>query len=148
MISGNYKGDSMEITAQIKTVNILEESTTISFNDLVCNEIIVPNTLGGKRSSISLEGSDRDFLLFAANISDTEFVKYYLFVLRNNEWKLVINSFAIHKTNLRSNKQPIRVDPKSPNHLIRSYSVFYFYEYEKQRNPWKLKEEPILKNAW
>ena len=147
-VLADFNGDRNAFFAHICTVNPANESTTICFEHSKYLPLVVSNTIGGQITSLKLKGSDRDFLLFTANISDGEFAKYFLFVLRNNEWKPVMNSFCIHKSNLSSAKTPIRVDPNHPDKLLRNYSVFQLDEANLHKSPWKLEEESVKKKAW
>ncbi|RMA64373.1 hypothetical protein [Ulvibacter antarcticus] len=147
-VRADFNGDRNSFYAHISAVNRANESTTICFENSKCKPLVVSNTIGGRIRSLKFKGSDRDYLLFTANINDDDFSKYFLFVLRNNEWKQVMNSFAIHKSNLSSTIAPIRIDPNDPDQLLHYYSVFDFEDAITAKNPWKLKEESVKKRAW
>ena len=147
-VRADFNGDRNEFFAHICTVNPTDESTTICFEHSKYPPLVVSNAIGGHITSLKLKGSDRDYLLFTANTNDEQFAKYFLFVLRNNEWKPVMNSFCIHKSNLSSALTPIRVDPNRPDKLLRYYSVFDLDEANLHKSPWKLEQESVKKTAW
>jgi hypothetical protein len=140
-VCADFNGDQNAFFAHICSVNPTDESTTICFENSIYPPLVLSNTTGGKITSLKLECSDRDYLLFTAY--DEEFATYFLFVHRNNEWKPVIDSFCIHKSNLSSVITPIRVDPNHPDQLLHYYSVFDLDEVNSDKNPWKLVEESV-----
>lgn len=147
-VKADFNGDSIKFYAHISSVDVASECTTIHFENENCTPLVVFNTMGGSLSSLSLPGSDRDFLLFSAAINKNEFTRYFLFVLRNNEWKPVVTSFAIHKSNQIETEALIRIDPNNHTKLLRYYSVFDLDESQESINPWKLREESVSKIAW
>ncbi len=140
-VCADFNGDQNTFTAYICTVNPTDETTTICFENSNYLPLVVSNTTGGNITSLKLECSDRDYLLFTA--IDKEFATYFLFVLRNNQWKPVIDSFCIHKSNLTSDITPIRVDPNHPDQLLHYYSVFDLDQANLHKDPWKLVEESV-----
>ncbi|GHC51175.1 hypothetical protein GCM10008083_13490 [Ulvibacter litoralis] len=147
-VYADFNGDRIKFNAHISSVDVAAECTTINFDTKNCKPLVVFNTIGGYLTSLSLPGSDRDFLLFSATINKDEFRKYFLFVLRNNEWELVIDSFSIHKSNQQEVEVPIRVDPNNPDNLMRYYSVFNLDNNLTTVNPWILREESVPKKSW
>ena len=145
-VCADFNGDQNAFFAYICSVNPTDESTTICFENSISPPLVLSNTTGGNITSLKLEYSDRDYLLFTSN--ENEFATYFLFALRNNEWKPVIDSFCIHKSNLSSVITTIRVDPNHPDHLLHYYSVFDLDEVNSGKNPWKLVEESVMILDW
>ncbi len=144
-VKGNYNGDLKPFYARITKVDTKKGITTISFENKKHSDVLIPKTYGGTLASIFLDGFDRDLLLVTAKLKDPNFNKYFLYVLRNNSWKPVMNGFSIHKSNKPENLQVIRANPEKPNELIRYYSVFDLDENSSEGYIWRLLEESILK---
>lgn len=147
-VRADFNGDRVKFYAHISSVDIVSETTTIHFENENCNPLVVYNAMGGSLSSLSLPGSDRDFLLFSATINENEFTRYFLFVLRNNQWKQVLHPFAIHKSNQAEIESLIGVDPTDSTKILHYYSVFDLEESQTSLNPWKLKQESVSIQAW
>lgn len=147
-VIGNYNGDLIPFYARINKIDTKNGVTHISFQDNRFPKLLVPKTYGGTISPLVLEGFDRDLLLLTAKLKDKNFNKYFLYVLRNNQWKPVMNGFAIHKSNKPETLQIIRVNPEKPNELLRYYSVFNIDETSENGYTWLLLEESVSKMAW
>ncbi|GEQ85250.1 hypothetical protein ULMS_07580 [Patiriisocius marinistellae] len=147
-VIGNYNGDLVPFYARINKIDTNNGVTHISFQDNRFPKLLVPKTYGGTISPLVLEGFDRDLLLLTAKLKDENFNKYFLYVLRNNQWKPVMNGFAIHKSNKPETLQIIRVNPEKPNELLRYYSVFNIDENSETGYAWLLLEESVPKMAW
>jgi hypothetical protein len=146
-VLGDYKGDALPFYAEIPKVDLKNRRTYVSFiSD--CPQIVIPETVGGTVSSLSLEGFDRDLLLVTAKLKDPNFNKYFLYILRNNEWKPVINGFAIHKSNLNQISQPLQINPDKPNEIVRYYSVFDLDKDSPLGYTWRLLHESIAVENW
>lgn len=145
-VRADFNGDGNSFFAHICTVNQSDMSTTICFENSNYAPLVIPNTIGGNLTSLSLKGSNRDYLLYTEY--DNELYEYYLFVLRNNTWNQVIDSFCIHESNLSSVIAPIRVDPNHSDQLLHYYSVFDLDAANVDKHPWKLEEESVKKIAW
>lgn len=142
-VTGNYNGDSNPFYANVVRVNTANETTYISFENKSLSQISIPQTYGGSVSKMNLDGFDRDLLLVTAKLKDPNFLKYYLYVLRNNQWKPVMNGFAIHITNLPNIDQPLKLNPNNPNELNRYYSVFNLDSTSPLGYTWLLLEENV-----
>lgn len=142
-ILGNYKGDSHSFYALVSRVDTKQEMTSISFENNTCPQLKIPKTYGGTVSKLTLEGFDRELLLVTANLKDPNFNKYFLYVFRNNQWKPVVNGFAVHKSNLPEIEQLIAINPKNPNEILRNYSVFDIDETSELGYTWRLLQESI-----
>ena len=147
-IIGNYNGDSIPFYAKVSTVDSINQITYISFEKQSCPQIAIPKTMGGAVSSISLEGFDRDLLLVTTKLKDPNFNKYFIFVLRNNEWKPVVNGFAIHKSHLNQISQPLEINPDRPKEILRYYSVFDLDETNPLVYTWRLLRESVAILNW
>ena len=146
-VFGNFNGDATPFFAHVTNVNTAREITSIGFQNRRYPNLEVPKTVGGKVSKLKLD-NDRDLLLFTAKIRDPNFNKYFLYVLRNNQWKLVMNGFAIHKSNHHETLDVIRVHPNNSNELLRNYSVFDIDPNSEEGYVWRLQEESVEKLAW
>ncbi len=147
-VIGNYNGDLKPFYAKVDRVDIKNEITYISFEDNRFPQLLIPKTYGGTVSPLILDGFDRDLLLLTAKLKDENFNKYFLYVLRENQWKPVMNGFAIHKSHKPENLQVIRVNPENPNELLRYYSVFDIDKKSETGYKWLLLEESVPKMAW
>ena len=146
-VNGNFKGNSSPFYAKIHRVNPGKETTYISFEDKTVPDISVDKTLGGELEVVQLEGFNSDVLLYIAKLKDPNFNKYFLYVLRGNLWKPVVNGFAIHKSNLSESLIPFRVDPLNSNNILRRYSVFDLDSTSSLGYTWRLLEESVpIKN--
>jgi hypothetical protein len=142
-IVGDYNGDLNPFYAKVSHVNFQKEITYISFENKSLRTIEIPKTYGGMLSSMTLEGFDRDLLLVTAQLKDPNFNKYFLYVLRDGQWKSVMNGFAIHHSNMHDSLRPIRPHPEDPNQLLRNYSVFSLDASDPLGYTWLLMEESV-----
>lgn len=147
-VIGNYNGDLKPFYARINEIATKNSITTISFENNKYPNVLIPKTYGGTVSTLVLDGFDRDLLLVTAKLDDPNFNKYFLYVLRNNKWKPVMNGFSIHKSNKPETLQVIRVNPENSNELIRYYSVFDLDETSDAGYTWRLLEESVVKVNW
>ena len=142
-IMGDFNGDLSRFYANISDVNAKNQITEISFQDNKTPPLYVQKTLGGALSLLTLEGFNRDLLLFTAKLKDPNFHKYYVFVHREGRWKEVVNSFAIHKSNFNNDIVPISENPDNPDELLRYYSVFDLDETNPDGYIWRLLQERV-----
>jgi hypothetical protein len=142
-VTGDFNGDSTMFYAHVTRVDTANETTYVSFENKSLPQISIPQTYGGSVSTINLDGFDRDLLLVTAKLKDPNFLKYYLYVLRDNQWKPVMNGFAIHITNLPSIDQPLKLNPNNPNEINRYYSVFNLDSSSPLGYTWLLLEEDV-----
>jgi hypothetical protein len=147
-VFGNYNGDEIPFYARVLKEDTKNHKTYISFKSKNCPQIVIPETTGGSISSVCLEGFDRDLLLVTAKLKDPSFNKYFLYVLRNNEWKQVVNPFAIHKSNLTVNLQPLQINPDEQSEILRNYSVFDLDETSPHGYTWRLLNESVVIDNW
>lgn len=140
---GNYNGDHNPFYAYVSQVDLQNEITYISFENDAYPQIKVPKSYGGTLSSYALQGFDRDLLLLSAKLKDPNFNKYFLYVLRDKQWKSVMNGFAIHLTNMKNIQEPIRINPNTPLELVRNYSVFSLDGSDPLGYTWLLLEESV-----
>jgi hypothetical protein len=142
-VVGNFNGNLEPFFAHISKIDRTNAITYISFEDEKLPQISIPLSLGGTVSKQSLEGFDRDLLLFTAKLKDPNFNKYFLYVLRDNRWKPVMNGFAIHLANLSTIDEPLKLNPNNPNELNRYYSVFNLDSSSPLGYTWLLLEENV-----
>jgi hypothetical protein len=140
---GNFNGDQKAFYAYVSQVDLQNEITYISFENDAYQQIKVPKSYGGTLSSFVLEGFDRDLLLLTAKLKDPNFNKYFLYVLRDNQWKPVMDGFAIHLSNMENIRNPIRINPTTPLELVRNYSVFSLDASDPLGYTWLLLEESV-----
>lgn len=146
-ISANFMSDNIPFYAKVKSVDKKRGKTIISFEKSTVPEIIIPEeTFGAQLSSLRFDEFDRDLLLINAKLKDPGFNKYYLYVLRKNQWKQVVNAFAIHRDNRPDTLQPIKVNPLNDLEMTRYYSVFDLDETSDLGYTWRLLSEiiPVL----
>jgi hypothetical protein len=147
VIYGDYNGDQKPFYAFVSRVDLENGITYISFEDDAFKQIKIPKSYGGTLSCFILEGFNRDLLLLAARLKDPNFNKYFLYVLRDGQWKAVMNGFAIHLSNIKNMQEPIRINLKTPNELMRNYSVFSLDGSDPLGYTWLLLEESVpIKN--
>jgi len=142
-VQGNFNGNNQPISSYIKKIDAYKGITTIAFENNVLPQFNIPETYGGTLRPIQLEGFDRDLLLVNAILKDKSFSKYYLFVMRNYQWKMVVNGFAIHNSNRPDTLMPIKIDKLNPKNVIRYYSVFDLDKKSELGYTWRLLQESI-----
>ncbi len=142
-VSANFNGDQDSSYVYISRIDSINEMTYISFENDNYKELAVPKIQGGSISPFSMDGFDRDLLLLTAKLKDPNFNKYYLFVLRDNQLKPVMNGFAIHKSNLTDSLKPFQLNPMNPDEILRHYSVFNLDEESDLGYTWLLLEESV-----
>lgn len=142
-IVADFNGDGIPFYTHVKKVDRKQGITTIGFENNRYHEITLSEIYGALVTTINLEGFHKDLLLITAKLKDPNFNKYFLFVLKNGQWKPVMNGFSIHKNNLTDTLIPIRIDPDNANHLLRHYSVFDLDETSKLGYTWRLLEESV-----
>ncbi|PVW17285.1 hypothetical protein [Marixanthomonas spongiae] len=142
-IVANFNGDSVPFYSYVKNVDTVKAITTIAFEGNQFPEINIPKSYGAVLDTLQFKGIDRDLLLATAKLKDTSFNKYFLYKLHNNQWKPVVNGFAIHKSNRPDTLRPIRIAPKDSTKVIRYYSVFDLDKNSETGYRWKLLRETI-----
>ncbi|MDX1463251.1 MAG: hypothetical protein R3359_09350, partial [Marinirhabdus sp.] len=146
-ITANFKPDQTPFYAVVDKVDRRRGTTTIKFEDAQVPPIVIDKTYGASLESLRFDEFDRDLLLVKSKLKDPVFTKYYLYVLRNNQWKLVVNGFSIHKDNNPENLDPIVVDPENPSNMKRYYSVFDLDQNSTTGYTWRLLQESVpIKN--
>jgi hypothetical protein len=142
-VSANYKSGVKEFYAYVKHVNTSKGVTTIAFEDDSAPEIIVEEAYGANLSFIRFKEFDRDLLLINTTLLDANFRKYFLYMLKNRQWKQVVNGWAIHVDNKPDTLTPIIVDPSNENKMRRYYSVFDLDKKSELGYTWRLLEESV-----
>ena len=143
-ISANFLTDTTPFYARVKSVDKKRGRTTINFEKSTIPEIVIPEeTYGASLSSLRFDVFDRDLLLVNATLKDPKFNKYYAYILKNNQWKQVVNAFAIHKENKPDTLQPIKMNPLNDREMIRYYSVFNIDETSETGYTWLLLSETV-----
>ena len=142
-ITANYLNGVPSFYGYVKHVNRTKGVTTIAFEDEQVSPIIIPDTYGAKLAFNRFPEFDRDLLLVTAKLKDPNFNKYFLYIHRAGQWKLVVNSWAIHKSNNPDSLKPIVVDPSNPNRMKHYYSVFDLDATSELGYTWRLLEESI-----
>jgi len=142
-VTANFNGDSLFFYSYVKKNNTKNGITYISFEDELFPEIQIPKSYGATLSFLKFKGYDRDLLLATVKLKDTSFNKYYVYILRNNQWKPFVNGFAIHKSNLTDSLVPIQLDSLDNTKVRRFYSVFDLDNSNNKKYSWRLLEESI-----
>ncbi|NND88438.1 MAG: hypothetical protein HKM28_04230 [Flavobacteriaceae bacterium] len=143
-VRANFKAYDVPFYASVKEVDRQRGKTVIEFEQRAIPKIVLPEkTYGATLSSLRFEEFDRDLLLVNAKLKDPVFNKYYLYILKNNQWKQVVNAFAIHRDNRPDTLQPIVVNPKNENEMLRYYSVFDLDQTSSLGYTWRLLQESI-----
>lgn len=140
-VSGNFNLDAASFYAAVDLVDTENETTTIAFEDQSMAAITIPEAIGASLSSVRFDEFDRDILLVNSVYKDPIFRKYYLYILKGNEWQPVVDGFILHIENISGDMVPIKVDPSNSNRMIRSYSVFNMDPESETKYTWILKEE-------
>ena len=83
-----------------------------------------------------------------AKLKDTNFNKYFLYVLRENQWKPLVNGFAIHKSNMNDTLVPAKINPENPRELLRYYSGFEMDPLSEKKYVWVLLRESVPVENW
>lgn len=142
-ISANFISRSTDFYGYVKKINTVKGTTIIAFEDNAAPEIILSETFGAQLSYLRFQEFDCDLLLVNAAILDPNFNKYYLYILKDGHWKLVVNGWAIHKDNKPDTLRPIMVNPENPDKMTRFYSVFDLDKNSELGYTWRLLEEHI-----
>ena len=145
-VSANFMSDKEPFFAVVDNVDRRNGRTTIAFENSTAPKIVIPDTYGATLTTLRFDEFNSDLLLVKAKLKDPVFTKHFLYVLRNNQWKLVVNGFSIHEDNNPESLEPIIVDPKNPRNMKRYYSVFDLDKSSKLGYTWRLLSEsvPIL----
>ena len=142
-ISGKFNGDNAAFYSYVKNVDLNKGVTTIAFENDAFPEIFIPKSYGATLDTLKLKGISQDILFATVKLKDTNFNKYFLYRLKNNQWKPVVNGFAIHKSHRPDTLRPIRIDPQDSTKVIRYYSVFDLDSSSESSYMWKLLQETI-----
>lgn len=145
-VIASFLSNKKPFFANVDKVDKRKGKTTIAFENGNAPKIVIPDTYGATLSTLRFDEFDRDLLLVKAKLKDPIFTKHYVYVLRNNQWKLVVNGFSIHKDNNPESLKPIVVDPENTKNMKRYYSVFDLDETSSRGYTWRLLTEsvPIL----
>ena len=142
-ITANYVSGNDAFYGYVENNSPAQGATVIAFENDLAPKIVLNDTYGAELSFLRFPEFDRDLLLINARLKDPNFNKYYLYILKKNKWKLVVNGWAIHKSNDPNALDPIIVDPKKPDHMKRFYSVFDLDKESALGYTWRLLEESI-----
>ena len=142
-ITADFNGNHTPFYSYVQKVDSNKAITTIAFENNRYPIIKIPKSYGAILDSIKMKGIDRDLLLATVTLKDTSFNKYFLYKLQNDNWKSVVNGFAIHKKNQPDTLRPITIDPKDSTKVIRYYSVFDLDTTSETGYTWKLLKESI-----
>lgn len=142
-ITANYESGLKAFYGFVENHTPSKGKTVIAFEDNSAPRIVLNDTYGAELSFLRFPEFDRDLLLVNARLKDPNFNKYYLYILKDDQWKLVVNGWAIHKSNNPDALEPIIVDPKKRNHMKRFYSVFDLDKESALGYTWRLLEESI-----
>ncbi|QIE60125.1 hypothetical protein G5B37_11300 [Rasiella rasia] len=145
-VTANFRADQVPFYAVVDKVDRRRGRTTIKFEKPDVPAIVLNESYGATLETLRFDEFDRDLLLVKSKLKDPVFTKYYLYVLRNNQWKLVVNGFSIHQDNNPGSLNPIMVDANDTNKMKRYYSVFDLDETSSLGYTWRLLQEsvPIL----
>lgn len=147
-VTADFNGNFQPFYAFIKKVDLKTKTTFIGFEDEKQPQLIIPESLGAVLSPLKLEGFDREILMVNAKLKDTNFNKYFLFVLRENQWKPVVNGFAIHKSNMNDTLMPAKINPENAKELLRYYSGFEMDALSEKKYGWVLLLESVPIENW
>ena len=142
-VTADFGGGPDVFYAYIKRIDPENAVTYIGFEKDRFPEVKIPKTYGAVLSSLHFEGYDGDLLLVTAKLKDTNFNKYFLYILRDSLWKPMTNGFAIHKSHLSDTLVPISPNPNKPNELLRYYSVFDLDNSNGAGYTWRLLRESV-----
>jgi len=142
-VFGNYNGGNNSFYGHIRAVDKRNGKMVIAFEQKSLPPITIDNVYGGTLSSLKLQGFDRDLLLITTKLKDPNFNKYFVYVLRNNQWKEVVNGFAIHQSHFSQANAPISNDSGNSNNLKRYYSVFDLDATSATGYTWRLLSESV-----
>ncbi len=145
-VIANFLSDREPFYAIIDNVDKRNGRTTIAFENAIAPKIVIPDAYDATLTTLRFDEFDRDLLLVKVKLKDPVFTKHYLYILRNNQWKLVVNGFSIHQDNKPESLKPIEVDPENSKNMKRYYSVFDLDETSSKGYTWRLLKEsvPIL----
>ncbi|WP_432412036.1 hypothetical protein [Rasiella sp. SM2506] len=145
-VTANFLSNRKPFFAAVDNVDKRNGKTTINFEDAVAPNIVIPGAYGATLTTLRFVEFDRDLLLVKAKLKDPVFTKHYLYILRNNQWKLVVNGFSIHQDNNPESLEVITVDPENSKNMKRYYSVFDLDQTSSLGYTWRLLTEsvPIL----
>ncbi len=145
-VSGNFDGLGNPFYAH--TLPSEGNKTIVSFENNSVPSITLLESNGGKLYNLHFEEFDRDLLLVAANTKDPIFIKYHLYINKNQAWKPVVEPFTLHISHTLNDFIPIEVDPANPKLMFRHYSVFDLDQESELGYTWRLLTEsvPILNN--
>ncbi|RFN59586.1 hypothetical protein [Marixanthomonas ophiurae] len=142
-VTADFNGNRTPFYSYVQKIDTTKALTTIAFENDQYPVIEIPKTYGVLLDSLKMKGVDRDLLLATVKLKDTSFNKYFLYKLQNDQWKPVVNGFAIHKSNRPDTLRPIVIDPKDSTKVIRYYSVFDMDKSSETGYTWKLLTETI-----
>jgi|GEM_PF-827281 len=142
-VSANFLSKKKPFYAVVKNVDKRNGRTTIAFENGTAPNIVIPDTYGAVLTTLRFDEFDRDLLLVKAKLKNPVFTKHFLYVLRDNRWKLVVNGFSIHQNNNSKNLEPIVVDPENSDNMKRYYSVFDLDKNSSKGYTWRLLSESI-----
>lgn len=147
-VTADFNGNFQPFYAFVKKIDVKNEITFIGFEGEKHPQLLISESLGATLSLLKLEGFDRKILMVNAKLRDTNFNKYFLFVLRENQWRPVVNGFAIHKINMSDTLVPAKINPENPQELLRYYSVFEMDANSEKKYRWALLQESVLIENW
>ncbi|MBT8261608.1 MAG: hypothetical protein KJO05_02220 [Bacteroidia bacterium] len=142
-VTANYMAGIPAFYGYVNNVNTVDASTLIKFENDYAPSLEIEESYGAEIMSLRFPEFDSDLLLVTSVIKDPNFNKYYLYLLKNNEWVQVVNGWAIHKENKPDTLQPISVDPTNPSRMHRYYSVFDLDKESELGYTWRLLSERI-----
>lgn len=142
-ITANYKQSEAPFYGYVKNVNKQKGITTIAFENDQAPPIILNKRYGATLSLLRFDTFDSDLLLLDTKISDPQFHKYHLYILKNNTWLPVVKPFAIHESHKEAQQNPIFIDPDNSNNMFRYYSVFDIDDTNNQEYGWRLHNERV-----
>lgn len=142
-VTANFLTNKKPFYAVVEKTDTRNGRTTIAFENGTAPKIVISDAYGANLETLRFDEFDRDLLLVKTKLKDPVFTKHYLYILRNNQWKLVVNGFSIHKDNNPESLKPIIVDPANPNHMKRFYSVFDLDQNSSKGYTWRLLSESV-----
>ena len=142
-VVANFKAGQVPFYAVVDHIDKRRGKTRITFGDKEVPKIVIPDAYGAALETLRFDEFDRDLLLVKSKLKDPVFTKYYLYIFKNNQWKLVVNGFSIHEYNNPESLKPIAVDPANPNNMKRYYSVFDLDNTSSLGYTWRLLSESV-----
>ncbi len=142
-ITANYRNGTPAFYGYVESVGSRSGEIVIAFEDDLAPKIVLNDAEDATLSYLRFPEFESDLLLIDTRLKDLDIQQYYLFILKNNQWKEVVNGWGIHNSNKPEALTPISMDPDKSNHMLRYYSVFNLDKESSKKYSWMLLEESV-----